>query len=270
MKKGKLVGQGRTSKIFAWGEKHILKLFEEDIPDKAIENEFRASRVAFDQKISTPYAEDIIEVEGRKGIIYELIDGVTMMKYLSSRPWLITRNARRLADVHYLIHKTKVSGLVDQKLRLKEKIYSVKFLTVEKKKFIIEYLELLNSGNSLCHGDFHPDNILIANDKEIVIDWMTGVMGNSVSDVARTCLLLSMGTLPENISFIMKRIINFARSKFYSEYIKQYLKISGTKMEEVEKWMLPVAAARINEGIPEEKDQLLKIVDEQLEALSLR
>ena len=95
-------------------------------------------------------------------------------------------------------------------------------------------------------------------------------MGNSVSDVARTCLLLSMGTLPENISFIMKRIINFARSKFYSEYIKQYLKISGTKMEEVEKWMLPVAAARINEGIPEEKDQLLKIVDEQLEALSLR
>ena len=135
-------------------------------------------------------------------------------------------------------------------------------LTEDKKKIIIEYLELLESGNSLCHGDFHPDNILISKDKEIIIDWMTGAMGNPASDVASTCILLSIGSLPEDIPFIMKSIINFARSKFYSEYIKQYLKISSTKMEEIEKWILPVAAARINESLPQsEKDELLKMVD---------
>ena len=270
MVKGKLIGQGRTAEVFMWGEKHILKLYRKDVLNELIENEFKISRMAFEKKIATPYAQDIVEIEEKKGIVFELVNGGTMMKFISLKPWYTKQKAHNLANLHYLIHKTKVVGIVDQKVMLKESINATDLLTEDKKKNIVEYLELLESGSYLCHGDFHPDNIIMSKDKEIVIDWMTGVMGNPLADVARSCILLSISSLPENITFMMKNMINFFRKRFYYDYIKQYLKISDTKMEEVERWMLPVAAARLIEWLPQsEKEQLLRIVDEELHKFAM-
>jgi uncharacterized protein (TIGR02172 family) len=265
MEKGKLIGQGNTAEVFTWGENHIIKLYRKDVPDTGIENEFKISNIVFKKKIPTPYAKEIVEVEGRRGIVYEFVNGVTMMRYIAVKPWCIRREARRLANLHYMVHSSEALVIVDQKVRLKKRINYTELLSEDKKVIIIKYLESLDKGNSLCHGDFHPDNILISGDKAVIIDWMDGLVGNPLADVARTCLLLSMASLPENMSFIIKRIIKLARSRFYSEYIKQYLKISNANMEDVEKWFLPVAAARLVEWLPQsEKNELLRIIDEKL------
>lgn len=44
---------------------------------------------------------------------------------------------------------------------------------------------------NLCHGDFHPGNILVSKDKKVIIDWSGVHTGNPVSDVAHTYLLMS-------------------------------------------------------------------------------
>lgn len=265
MEKGKLIGQGGTAEVFQWGDKHIIKLYRKGIPTNLIENEFKNSRVVFQNRVSTPYAEKIVEVEDRKGIVYEFVDGITMTKFMMKKPWYLSKVAVRLAELQYEFHKCSVTGIASTKTRLADRIKYVDVLDDEKKNFILKYLDGLEDGNSLCHGDFHPDNILISGEKEIIIDWMDATYGSPLADVARTCIVISTGALPNNTSLILGKIIKLVQGKLYSEYIKKYIKISGVKMEEVEKWYLPVAAARLIEGISkEEKTILMGIIDEKI------
>ncbi|WP_308530680.1 aminoglycoside phosphotransferase family protein [uncultured Paenibacillus sp.] len=71
------------------------------------------------------------------------------------------------------------------------------------KQEIMDYLKSLPDGTRLCHGDFHPENVMIG-ERNWVIDWMTGMIGNPAGDVARTLLLFRFGTLPDEASSSIK------------------------------------------------------------------
>lgn len=180
-----------------------------------------------------------------------------MLKYISSKPWKINAEARRLAELHKSIQKHIKIEMPDQKDRLKEDIARTELLHNEVKDKLYRYINNLKSDNILCHGDFHTDNILIAKEKVVIIDWMTATKGNPLADIARTSVIFKHAFIPEDKSFIEKKIINSIRNKAYLGYIQHYLKISNNSIEEIEKWELPVAAARLIEWLPENEKQIL-------------
>ena len=47
-------------------------------------------------------------------------------------------------------------------------------------------------GDCLCHGDFHPINVLGAVSRPLVIDWSHACSGNPSADVCRSYLLLKL------------------------------------------------------------------------------
>jgi hypothetical protein len=52
---------------------------------------------------------------------------------------------------------------------------------------------------------------------------------------------------------------------FYSAYLNRYLELHpGVTRDEITSWMIPVAAGRLKEDIPGEKEQLLKLIQSQL------
>jgi hypothetical protein len=102
MGKGKLIGEGRTAEIFEWEKDRILKLFRAGIPTKLVESEFQISLNISKLLNSTPKVYGIIETDNMKGIIYERINGLTMMKIVGSKPWTVKKEARRLAELHGL------------------------------------------------------------------------------------------------------------------------------------------------------------------------
>ncbi|MCD2349049.1 MULTISPECIES: phosphotransferase family protein [Clostridium] len=80
--------------------------------------------------------------------------------------------------------------------RLKSSISKVDLLSDDIKEKLYNYIDTLPDDNILCHGDFHPDNILITKDNAIIIDWMTAAKGNPLADVARTSVMLKFGNVP--------------------------------------------------------------------------
>ena len=93
----------------------------------------------------------------------------------------------------------------------------------------------------------------------IIIDWNTACAGNPLADVARTSLLLRLGSVP---GFMARRwLIETLRGLAHSLYLKRYLKLNDNVSDEVLAWELPVAAARLNEDIPEEREGLLALVE---------
>lgn len=150
------------------------------------------------------------------------------------------------------------------KLMLAHNIGNAPLLHEEEKQRIIRYLEGLPDDNKLCHGDFHPDNVLMGQ-TPFIIDWMTAAVGSPAADAARTLILLGMGTLPQGTPRFIVWVVSVLRKRLREQYQKRYIELSGISLSEIERWTMPVAAARLVEWVPEEeKNQLVQWVRERL------
>lgn len=263
------IGQGRTADIFEYKEDKIIKLYKKDFPEDAINQEFLISNFAYSLGINTPQPFELTYLDDRHGIVFQRISGFTLLKIMTKRPWSINKYSRTLATLHSELHTHEAAGVLrKQKIVLSGNIKGTPLLTEEEKEKIIKYLENLPDDNKLCHGDFHPDNVLLDDDNWIV-DWMTGMSGNPSGDVARSVILFSLGTMPDGTPNIIKTIVNFLRNRMKTEYIKEYLNITGKDYSEIDKWVLPVAAARLVEWIPkDEQDKLVILIKDRLMAIS--
>ena len=189
-----------------------------------------------------------------------------MLKITQVRPWTLISSARTMASLHAQMHDHASSSLPSQRERMERKIGNAPGLSQDKKKAILDILSDLPDENSICHGDFHPDNILMSQSGPIVIDWPHAPEGSSIADVARTSLVLQHGAIPEFITG--KAIIMAARGLFHRFYLSRYMKLRRVLKSGLDQWTLPVAAERLDDGIPEEQEALLRLIDRELERLS--
>jgi hypothetical protein len=60
-------------------------------------------------------------------------------------------------------------------------------------------------------------------------------------------------------------VLAVLRKLFYATYLRRYMKLNPIPKEEISRWMLPVAAARLLEGGPGEQETLLRMVEERLQ-----
>ncbi|AHV98308.1 aminoglycoside phosphotransferase family protein [Paenibacillus sabinae] len=261
------IGQGRTADIFEHSDGRIIKLYKKDFPAEAIHQELRVSQLAYSLGIRTPEPFGPIELEGRNGLVFQRISGASLLALLTKKPWTVNKYAKLLANLHAEIHAFNAAELNrKQKKMLYENIRNAPLLTEQEKARIIRYTEVLPDGNRLCHGDFHPDNVMLDGSCR-VLDWMTGVSGNPAGDVARSVILLSIGSMPDGTPAPIKVLAQFLRNKLKAAYLKEYLRITGHDHAAIEEWILPTAAARLTEGIPqEEKIKLVSIIRANLAA----
>ena len=110
----------------------------------------------------------------------------------------------------------------------------------------------------VCHGDFHPDNIMLTSRGPVVIDWMAACSGEPAADVARTVLLLSIGT-PTEMDVVARMMITVMRRLVLNRYKAYYFRDSDLARSRVMDWLPVIAAARLVEGIENETEQLLTL-----------
>jgi thiamine kinase-like enzyme len=259
------VGSGRTATIFRYGEMQVVKLYKPTFPWKAIDEEFQIgltlNRFGFD--ISKTY--ELVDLNESKGILLDYIPGRSMLQNLASKPWTVPSYSKKMAQLHFKMHQIKIiseyHNIAALKESLADKISRVSLLTSREITSILSHLSNLKDGSSICHGDFHPDNIMISEDRLITLDWITARIGNPLADVARTWLLLTMGTLPDNKNTFEIFLAKHLRDLFCRSYVQEYKMLSNFLTEEFEAWKLPVAAARLIENLSDhENKNLLKFI----------
>ncbi len=262
-----LICQGNTAEVFLWDETTILKLFRDDFPLELILTEFDvAFRIASDL-LFAPKAFGVVEYKNRYGILYEKIDGKDMIADMLHKPYKLRVYSKALAETHAKIHNSTVDLGLDIKSKLSININAAEDLTEQEKGKIIAYIKTLPDGNALCHFDFHPGNVMIKDNEFYVIDWMTACNGNAAADAARTYLLLNYGELLYVNSFV-KLIAHIVEKHIGKVYLRQYKKLTGVTDAEIQKWLLPIAAARLIEWIPEtEKIKLIKFIKKELDEI---
>jgi hypothetical protein len=123
------VAFGHTAEVYEWKEGHILKLFREGFPLNAIEHEARVTRLVCLAGLSAPAVAEMIEINGRYGLVYERVSGRPMLHILLARPWTLAQYARLLAQLQVEIHRIgALPGVPSQHEKLREKIQAVDIL----------------------------------------------------------------------------------------------------------------------------------------------
>jgi aminoglycoside phosphotransferase (APT) family kinase protein len=257
---GELIAEGRTSEVYAIDDGRVLKLFYDWCPTHWISHEVAVAEIVSSLPLQTPKIIGPCEYKARQGIIYERVTGPTMLKLSVKKPWLVFRFARLFAELQTEIHKQETNSLFSLRESLMKDIEQLDDLPRDLKPRVLDLIHTLPDGNALCHYDFHPDQVLFTDKGPVVIDWMTAKQGHPLGDVARTCIILKFGQMPYT-SCTVRILISLWRGLFYRAYLSRYLALhSGVTMKAIHNWMVPVAAARLNEKIPSEHKPLLRFI----------
>jgi hypothetical protein len=171
---------------------------------------------------------------------------------------MIFKHARTLAELQVKVNQLSIAGLHSAKDGLMYSISNAPHLDDELRKRALKHLASLIDGVKLCHGDFHPGNVLITDKGAIIIDWMTASVGSPWTDVARTSMLLSIGA--KNAGKIVSPMIRIFIRFYYQTYLKHYMSLVHDGSNEYRKWMPIVAAARLNEKIDGEQEALIGMI----------
>ena len=254
------LAQGRTAEIFLWDTDLVLKLYRDWCPPDWVEYEARIAHAVHAAGVPSPAAGEIVEANGRRGLIYERIEGTSILQEMNARPWTLLNHARSLAELQVEINQKSIPGLPTYKDRLHYDISNTQHLEAGLQEKVLALLETLPERPNLCHGDYHPGNIMLTQKGPVVIDWMTACSGSPWADVARTSLLLTIG--PKAAGKLVSPIIRMVIKLYHRAYLNRYHALVPNTEKEANHWMPVIAAARLNEEILPEQEALIKMIKE--------
>jgi uncharacterized protein (TIGR02172 family) len=240
-----IIDRGFTSDVYSWGEGRVLKLFHKSVPSASVQREFRATRAVHALGLPVPDTYELVEVDDRLGIVFERIRGDSLFRQVQDRPWTLLRVARQLAELQAKIHAYDApSELISQREWIQKGIDAPPNLPEREKHQAQRCLENLPDGKALCHGDFHPANILVTSSGPVIIDWGTATRGHPLGDVACTSRLMQTANLPRWAPFYMHLLLKASRSLLHRTYLRRYLRLHPGTRREIEQWEQAIAAAR--------------------------
>ncbi len=267
MKKGALIGKGMTAEVYEWGKDKVLKLYFNKFGEDWVQYEAKIGTAVHEAGVPSPEVFDIVDVNGRKGIVFQRITGSSMAKHLMTEPWNLYSYTRQLAGLQFKIHQCPAYGLPSQTERYAVRINSSNKILGSREQKILNYIDSLPDGSNVCHGDLHFNNIIVSGKKLIPIDWTNAYRGNPLGDVARTCLMMSSPAKPPGVTDLMMTLSRYPKWLAYTTYINEYIKLSDARFENIDAWILPTAAAKLRDRIPGEEKWLMDTIDRRLERL---
>ncbi|MFB4158910.1 phosphotransferase family protein [Geomicrobium sp. JSM 1781026] len=233
--------KGNTADLYRC-EHHVVKVFKEYLPKTEALYEAQKQRLAYSTGLRVPRVEDVIEVEGRQAIVMEYIEGKPIGRLLLKNEQQDEFYIRVCVDVHVEIHQIQpeFESLEPMTGKLRRQVNAAG-LEKNVEDVLLNRLSAIQFEPRLCHGDFHPNNVLIHGEDVTIIDWVDASVGDRRADVARTYILIAQSSLP-----------------LAEQYLTIYCEKAGVIEEEIYQWISIIAAARLSEHLESESAEILK------------
>ncbi|MGA2160016.1 MAG: aminoglycoside phosphotransferase family protein [Dehalococcoidia bacterium] len=261
------LAEGRVSHVYVLKDKRVLKLLHKTVPDWKVDDEFRRCQIIAKAGVPSPRALEIVKVDGRRGIIFEWAGERDLMKAKLGNPLNLNSGAQFMSTVHqeFLnLEAPELPEIKEEALRM-SRLLPEGTLRPEQFEILKRYMDLLPSGNKICHMDFQPGNIMLNKNGYQVIDWSEAVKGVPAADIAMTCLMLSMAETSPGTGLLLRIIIPIFRKAFekrYRTHVTSHMEITD---ESLQNWMLVVGIFRMATwNIESEREFLTGLIQEKL------
>lgn len=252
---GEKIGEGVFAEVHAWAPGQAVKLFKAGVWRWLCRHEASMTRAVFAAGGPAPEVLDEITIEGRAGIVLTRFDGPTLLQHYRSGAVTFEQAGAILASLYLTVHRTPpppdiplLREHVEGSLRLNGGLLSKDIATG-----ILALIERLRPGDGLCHGDLHPNNVIMTADGPKIIDWSGAVRAPAVLDLASCHVMLT--ELAEAVADDPKRprAVNAAAQS-------EYARLTGVSQAALTAAMepyLPIVRVMILGGVASAQQQRL-------------
>ena len=239
---GRCLGSGKDADVFELDD-DVIKLFKSGVPKHTAFREAASLAQAEAFGLPVPCVREVRLIDERWGVTMSRADGPCFADAMLASPAQRPAYLKTMAVLHDRIHGCRASFFGSLKSKLAANIEHAPALADRRRQDLLDELDALPDGDRLCHGDFHPWNVLGPIHRPVAIDWTSAAKGSPAADVCRSYVLVRP-VAPE-----------LARS-----YIETYAQVTGQRIEGILEWLRVVAAARLAEGVDNEIDGLLSML----------
>ena len=190
---GEKIGEGASADVHAWAPGQVVKLFKSGHSRRLGWHEVRMTHAVFAAGGPAPEVLGVVTLEGRFGFVLPRFDGPTLLEL--TRSGAVTRGQAGtiLADLCLAVHKTRappdvpsLRAWMDAMMRGSSGVLPQHIATG-----ILALIERLSPGDELCHGDLHPDNVIMTAEGPRLVDWTGTIRGPAALDLGFSHIILT-------------------------------------------------------------------------------
>ena len=261
------IAKGANGAVYRYDAETILKTYfaKDALPE--IKQERENARKAFVLGINTAIPYGIVRVDDGYGTVTELLNATSVTKLIRNNPDDLSEAAKFYIDMLKSIHAiTAEDGEVPdmKETALAWANFVTPHLPEEQGKKLRALIEAVPKQNTLMHGDYHTNNIMVQNEEPLLIDMDTLCMGHPVFELGSMFnAFIGYSELDHQVTINFFGYTHETAEKFWDMALKMYL---GTEDEEVcrsvaEKAMIIGYTRMLRRAIrrPEEADSPTKI-----------
>lgn len=248
-----LIAQGGEADIFNFDEDKVLRVLRK-ASGKTFETEKLLFPILAEYHINVPMIYEYIKIEGLPAQIMQKVVGNTMLERIQQHPFKLIQEIKKFAGMHAQLleieSNCELSSIdktfhhfITQPSNLDEKLID----------FVLKMMKELPINNYICHGDFHPRNILVRDNEYFIIDWSGAYRSNFVSDIAHTYLLMTHVPEIPGQGHMQHSVISLIGSYMAKTYLKEILRLKEFSLVEFSKWTVVMSFLRSCYGLSPEK-----------------
>ena len=237
------IGTGAQAKVYLY-ENNAIKVFREGYDKAYVFYEATITSLVENTGLPIARVHEVINIDNKNAIKMDYIKGPALYECILSDIANAKEYIDRMVELQIEIHSKNIWLPLKLKNKLKDRIIGSISISENKKDKLLKILEGLPEGKSLCHGDFHPLNIIIKDNQYYVIDWIDGTNGCDNADVCRTYM-----------------IFLFHAPELAALYLETYCGKTGKDKKDILEWLPIIAAARLCEQNEGEKEKILEVLE---------
>ena len=228
------IAKGANGAVYRYDAETILKTYfaKDALPE--IKQERENARKAFVLGINTAIPYGIVRVGDGYGTVTELLNAVSVTKLIRNNPDDMSEAAKYYIDMLKSIHAIEVEDgeVPDMKeTALAWADFVAPHLSEEQGKKLRALVEAVPKQNTLMHGDYHTNNIMIQNGEPLLIDMDTLCMGHPVFELGSMFnAFIGYSELDHQVTMNFFGYTHESAEKFWDISLKMYL---GTEDEAV-------------------------------------
>ena len=180
------IAKGANGAVYRYDDETILKTYfaKDALPE--IKQERENARKAFVLGINTAIPYGIVRVGDGYGTVTELLNATSVTKLIRANPEDMTQAAKYYIDMLKNIHSIEVDDgeVPDMKqTALAWADFVADHIPEAQGKKLRALIEAVPKQNTLMHGDYHTNNIMVQNGEPLLIDMDTLCMGHPVFEL---------------------------------------------------------------------------------------
>ena len=234
-----LIGQGSNGAVYRYDPETIIKLYFNPDALPEIQRERELARKALVLGINTAIPYDVVRIGESYGTVMELLEAASLSELIKNDPEHLEKPLKYYVDMLKQIHSTvlKPGEVPDMKqVALDWAAFDREHLPAELGSKLYDMVQAVPEQNTMMHGDYHTNNVMVRDGEALLIDMDTLCTGHPIFELGS--MFNAYGGFAELDHSVMERFIGIPYEvgiEFWHRALAMYLDTDDEeRLKEVE------------------------------------